>query len=281
MAKDILPVAQPSIPTTLSVPQPGDGVQASKLETIFQNLLNGLWAVKALAEQQGTDAGAILSKLRTVDGAGSLLDADLLDGISAEGFWKKTDTLPASGSTDATTLQGNGPGAFLAYNGKAQNAAHADYADSAANAGHAGNADAAAFASDSAALGGKPASDFNFAGRLTFLSWTLVGPSFQNYPSAPTVALGQHASAGWALGALSEFGNFRLTHNMGNKPLSVTLSGTGGILAFFTVNNGGWIDISQLSVRGDGTTNGSATTFNAVVEPVRVATLALIIIDLS
>lgn len=106
MAKDIAPSQNAAVPTSLNVPTPGDGVQAAKLEAIFQALLDGVHAVKALALQGNENAQSILDKLKTVDGQGSLLDADLLDGHSASEFYLKTDSLPSTGGGNADTLDG-------------------------------------------------------------------------------------------------------------------------------------------------------------------------------
>lgn len=112
MANDITPSNNPALPPSLNVPTKGDPVTAAQLAAAFQAILNGLYYLK-LAVGNGGGGGdtaqVILEKLKTVDGQGSGLDADFLDGLSAQDFWKKTDTLPGNGggtSSNADTLDG-------------------------------------------------------------------------------------------------------------------------------------------------------------------------------
>lgn len=88
MPKNITPSVTPGKAASLTIPTPGDKLKASVLEAIFQAILDYL---KNLDNNSET-AASLLTKLKTVDGVGSLLDADLLDGFSSEQFWKKTET---------------------------------------------------------------------------------------------------------------------------------------------------------------------------------------------
>lgn len=63
--------------------------------------------IEALAEANDS-AAEILAKVLTVDGAGSGLDADLLDGLSSEAFVLLTDGQVALGTTTPHALRGAG-----------------------------------------------------------------------------------------------------------------------------------------------------------------------------
>lgn len=65
--------------------------------TYVYNSTKGVWQIQTY---DTVDPSTALAEIKTVDGAGSGLDADLLDGLSSADYWKKTD------GVNATTLDG-------------------------------------------------------------------------------------------------------------------------------------------------------------------------------
>ena len=163
--------------TKISLMPTATSVGSTDIVPIVQGGVNkGAAASLVTGALNATD---LLTKIKTVDGAGSGLDADLLDGISSSGFATAAQGAKADAAQPAAT-------AITTSNIGSQSVAYATSASSATTATSASTATTATTATDSSKLNGQPASYYQPAS--TAITTSNVGGQSVLYASGAGTA---------------------------------------------------------------------------------------------